>query len=265
MYDPRVGRWFTIDPQFRDYPSLSGYVFTSDNPVIYIDFDGRDIIQSNRGSFTGNFEPKNIHDLGHASPRLAFSYTFNKKTNEIDINVNVSIQYSSLFNMMAKNNIEAENPGLLKEVTAHEEAHAKEFFEAAAKTKVSVRYGNKEYTGMGDEVLTGIFKDYKASLQKDVDAKIKNKVFKSQDELNKYVATKDAAFKQKFDKVGVEVLTKMQEGVNKEFDKSKLSQGEVQNIENRVNQKAAVKLNNKVTYLNGAKPVKHKGKVLPSN
>ena len=38
------GRWLSIDPQQRKYPNESNYVFTSDNPIIYDDADGKDKI-----------------------------------------------------------------------------------------------------------------------------------------------------------------------------------------------------------------------------
>ncbi|HEY4481345.1 MAG TPA: RHS repeat-associated core domain-containing protein [Candidatus Brocadiaceae bacterium] len=44
VYDSRLGRWLALDPLQRKYPNESNYIFTSDNPVIYADLDGRDKI-----------------------------------------------------------------------------------------------------------------------------------------------------------------------------------------------------------------------------
>jgi RHS repeat-associated protein len=44
MYDARSGRWLTIDALAAKYPSLSPYNFVANSPLIYVDFDGRDII-----------------------------------------------------------------------------------------------------------------------------------------------------------------------------------------------------------------------------
>jgi hypothetical protein len=44
MYDSRLGRWFAVDPLARKYPMLSPYAFVANNPLIYIDPDGKDII-----------------------------------------------------------------------------------------------------------------------------------------------------------------------------------------------------------------------------
>lgn len=43
MYDPRVGRWLSLDPLAAKYPFSSPYVFTLDNPVIYIDPNGKEV------------------------------------------------------------------------------------------------------------------------------------------------------------------------------------------------------------------------------
>jgi RHS repeat-associated protein len=41
MYDPRIGRWFKIDPDDSKYPQFSPYLFASNNPIFLLDFDGR--------------------------------------------------------------------------------------------------------------------------------------------------------------------------------------------------------------------------------
>lgn len=43
MYDPRVGRWLTIDPECKIYPSRSSYTFVLNNPIVFIDPDGRKV------------------------------------------------------------------------------------------------------------------------------------------------------------------------------------------------------------------------------
>ena len=42
MYDPRIGRWFSIDNLHKKYPDLSPYSFTNNNPVVFVDYDGND-------------------------------------------------------------------------------------------------------------------------------------------------------------------------------------------------------------------------------
>ncbi len=42
VYDPRTARWLSIDARAGDNPDLSPYVFTGNNPIIYVDVDGDD-------------------------------------------------------------------------------------------------------------------------------------------------------------------------------------------------------------------------------
>jgi RHS repeat-associated protein len=42
--DPRLGRWLSVDPLAGKYSGMTPYVFSTNNPIIYVDVDGRDII-----------------------------------------------------------------------------------------------------------------------------------------------------------------------------------------------------------------------------
>jgi len=41
MYDSRLGKWLSIDPLSVKFPSISPYVFCKNNPVYFVDSDGR--------------------------------------------------------------------------------------------------------------------------------------------------------------------------------------------------------------------------------
>ena len=41
MYDNQIGRWNVIDPRPSIYPSLSPYAYVENNPMIFVDPDGR--------------------------------------------------------------------------------------------------------------------------------------------------------------------------------------------------------------------------------
>ena len=41
IYDPRVGRWMSVDPLENDYPSWSSYNYVMDDPINSVDPDGK--------------------------------------------------------------------------------------------------------------------------------------------------------------------------------------------------------------------------------
>ena len=43
MLDPRIGRWFARDPMEAKYPNMSSYAYAINNPIVFIDVDGRDV------------------------------------------------------------------------------------------------------------------------------------------------------------------------------------------------------------------------------
>jgi len=49
IYDSRLGRWLAIDPLYKKYPFASPYGFALDNPILFKDYDGKDIEISNNG------------------------------------------------------------------------------------------------------------------------------------------------------------------------------------------------------------------------
>jgi len=44
IYDGRIGRWVSVDPLQKKYPNFSPYNFVANNPMIFKDPDGRDIV-----------------------------------------------------------------------------------------------------------------------------------------------------------------------------------------------------------------------------
>lgn len=57
MYDPRVGRFYSVDPLTGKYPELSPYQFASNTPIQAIDLDGLE-------KFSINFNGKAYSTFG---------------------------------------------------------------------------------------------------------------------------------------------------------------------------------------------------------
>jgi len=45
MYDPRLGRWLSVDLKEKLYPSESGFIFSGNSPIILLDNDGNEKIK----------------------------------------------------------------------------------------------------------------------------------------------------------------------------------------------------------------------------
>lgn len=44
IYDPRLGRWFSVDAKMNKYPGISPYNYSANNPIVNADVDGQDYI-----------------------------------------------------------------------------------------------------------------------------------------------------------------------------------------------------------------------------
>lgn len=59
QYDPRLGRWISIDPHANKYANMSPYIYAANSPVWVLDPDGGDIIVLSA--------PGGANGLGHAA------------------------------------------------------------------------------------------------------------------------------------------------------------------------------------------------------
>ncbi|MFN8243018.1 MAG: RHS repeat-associated core domain-containing protein, partial [Ferruginibacter sp.] len=42
IYDPRIGRWLSVDPLQKKYSDLTPYNFSGNSPIVFGDYDGKD-------------------------------------------------------------------------------------------------------------------------------------------------------------------------------------------------------------------------------
>ena len=61
--NPKTSLWYGVDPLAEKYPNLSSYCYTHNNPVRYIDLDGKDSYYTDKGEyvFTNNKETNFIY------------------------------------------------------------------------------------------------------------------------------------------------------------------------------------------------------------
>ena len=68
-YDPRTSVWLSVDPLAEKYPNIGSYVYCANNPVKYVDPDGRVIIPVH-GTWSNNTTWKNLNGIKKASANL---------------------------------------------------------------------------------------------------------------------------------------------------------------------------------------------------
>jgi uncharacterized protein RhaS with RHS repeats len=69
-YDPALGRWMNIDPKADKYFNISPYTYVADNPLLYIDPNGKEIIVANKADQGAVLKMINSKALG--------TFAFNK-------------------------------------------------------------------------------------------------------------------------------------------------------------------------------------------
>ncbi|ASZ10855.1 hypothetical protein KTO58_21180 [Chitinophaga pendula] len=69
VYDPRVGKFLSVDPITKQYPELTPYQFASNSPIMGIDLDGLELLPVNssmyRMAFVGSKSKLGISDELH--------------------------------------------------------------------------------------------------------------------------------------------------------------------------------------------------------
>jgi RHS repeat-associated protein len=67
-YDSRLSVWLSVDPLAEKYPGIGSYVYCANNPVKYLDPDGRKILNyDSDGNYTGTTNNNWWHNFWHGS------------------------------------------------------------------------------------------------------------------------------------------------------------------------------------------------------
>jgi RHS repeat-associated protein len=119
LYDPRVGKWLSIDPNAQKYPGISPYNFSYNNPLIFNDPDGKDgkltVIRNPEGGGTITLETTvNLYgygasadmaqDLNESFAKLGNTATYtDPATGEVwKVTINANFVYNETLNAQYK-------------------------------------------------------------------------------------------------------------------------------------------------------------------
>jgi RHS repeat-associated protein len=91
IYDPRVGKFLSVDPLTKKYPELTPYQFASNIPISGVDLDGLEFYFAADGAFLGKSEK------GGTQIRVATKYhTANYMQNGKQVSMNVVTEYKDI-------------------------------------------------------------------------------------------------------------------------------------------------------------------------
>ncbi|MFZ4400468.1 MAG: RHS repeat domain-containing protein [Bacteroidales bacterium] len=80
IYDPRIGRWLSLDPLMKKYPDVSPFSFCANNPIFWMDKGGREI-------WIGGDREKALVDLKSIVPDKYRPYLTASDEGKISLNV----------------------------------------------------------------------------------------------------------------------------------------------------------------------------------
>ncbi|MBS1563616.1 MAG: hypothetical protein JST39_04470 [Bacteroidetes bacterium] len=87
-YDPRTGKFFSIDPLVKKYPELTPYQFASDKPTSSNDYDGAESLDYRFGaSFTLSYSSGGLHFNIATSAGLGYTMKAVQAASSVNVNV----------------------------------------------------------------------------------------------------------------------------------------------------------------------------------
>lgn len=264
IYDPRLGRWLSLDPLMMYYPDVSAYVYCFNNPFLYKDPDGRKpkvtILPESFAHKVGQ-SIKNIHDFGETSWTPVLK-TVNNKVIVESFTIRHVLNFAFIDKPSSTMNPDAplnkENPGLYRAVSMHERVHSEHFKAILEDDNQKYAYGDK-YKGTISEVIGQFETDFKSKIAA-ADKKIGKMSFKSNKERNAYVASETAKLQKEYLDFYKSVYKQVSDKMNAKYggneENATVTETAQRLMQSGDREAAAYQIN---------KSAKYKGKVVPLN
>jgi RHS repeat-associated protein len=257
MYMPEIGRWGVVDPLGEKYMPISPYAYALNNPVMFVDHDGREVIPAVTIDYSYVTRSlSSVHDLGSTFVK-SFAYT-QRSDGNYDVKVNIAISMNNGFAGGPSNSnnpnssFNRENPGLHNQVMAHEKGHAEQFKQVIQQGGYQYNVDGKQVTGKLDQVSSSFLK----SINKQVKA-LNKQGFSSKQALadaQKAISAKVAAFNQS-----------MADQIDQKMDKTFGGETGVENHANKTSASELKKNGEGTNYISGETPIKENGKAVPKD
>jgi len=81
MHDPRIGRFFAVDPLTRDYPHNSPYAFSENSTIAFVELEGLEKFFAANGDYLGSIDgSQKIRIVSESNVKYATTVLNNQKT-----------------------------------------------------------------------------------------------------------------------------------------------------------------------------------------
>jgi hypothetical protein len=108
MHDPRVGKFLSIDPLAGKHPGITPYGFCNNNPILFIDPDGRDWFVNDQGFYiwSNSSSYGNFTYAGNTLPKGLDHYMILERINGELYHKNTNNLFASIGNKLGGNFVE---------------------------------------------------------------------------------------------------------------------------------------------------------------
>lgn len=114
IYNPRIARFLSVDPLAHKLPDHRPYNYCANNPILYIDPDGRDWYKDNEGHYRYNKDLNSVNAISilkKGESCVGYEYTDKTKNGTNEYRKDGSVLFGSQQDAVSRMTSIPENPG----------------------------------------------------------------------------------------------------------------------------------------------------------